>query len=92
VTAIMLALLLAGIAAVVFVVQPAHDEYARTRSDEEALRREIAREEDERGRLEMLSRGLEQDPRVAERVQRNQGAGKQGELRYVRPSESRPSR
>ena len=73
---IMLALLCAGIAALVFVVEPAHREYDGTRADENRLRKEIAREEEERGRLEVLARGLEDDPRVIERVQRNLGLGK----------------
>jgi hypothetical protein len=94
---IMLALLCAGIAALWFVVEPAHREHDETRRDENRLRREIAREEEERGRLEVLARGLEDDPRVIERVQRNLGLGKPGEIRYVRPTggaavESRPVR
>jgi hypothetical protein len=89
---IMLALLAAGIAALVFVVQPAHEEYDRTRRDEMHLEREIAREEAERLRLEILARGLEDDPRVIERVQRNLGAGKPGEVRYVRATTSRPAK
>ena len=89
---IMLALLCAGIAALVFVVEPAHREYDGTRADENRLRKEIAREEEDRGRYEVLARGLEDDPRVIERVQRNLGLGKPGEIRYVRPVDSRPVR
>jgi hypothetical protein len=88
----MLALLGAGIAAFVFVVEPAREEYGKTHQDEMHLRREIARAEEERERLEILARGLDDDPRVIERVERNLGAGKPGEIRYVRPSESRPAR
>jgi hypothetical protein len=80
----MIAILLAGIAAVVFVIGPAHAEYEGTRGDEERIRREIAKEEAERSRLEILARGLEEDPAVMERAARSQGAGKPGELRYVR--------
>jgi hypothetical protein len=92
VIAIMLALLLAGIGATVYVVHPAHEAYAHTRHEEERLKSEIAREEAQRSKLEILARGLEQDPRVIERVQRDQGAGKPGELRYVPATDSRQSR
>jgi hypothetical protein len=88
---IMLALLAAGIAAVILVVRPAHSEYTKTRHEEDRLRQEIAKEEDERSRLELLARGLDQDPRIMERVQRNAGAGKPGEIRYVRATDSRPA-
>lgn len=91
--AIMLALLIAGIAAVALIVQPAHDEYDRTRREEARLRRELAKEEAERTKLEILARGLDQDPRVIERVLRNQGAGKLDEVRYARAvQDSRPTR
>jgi hypothetical protein len=89
---IMLALLAAGIAALIFVVEPAHHEFERTRLEENHLRRDIAREEAERARLEILARGLDQDPRVIERVQRNLGLGKAGEVRYVRAAETRPAK
>jgi hypothetical protein len=89
---IMLALLAAGIAALIFVVEPGHQEYDRTHRDEMRLRREITREEEERSRLEILARGLDDDPRVIERVERNLGAGKAGEIRYVRAAESRPAK
>jgi hypothetical protein len=89
---IMLALLAAGIAALFFVVEPAHQEYDRTHRDEIHLRREIDRAEEERSRLEVLARGLDDDPRVIERVERNLGAGRTGEVRYVRPAESRPAK
>jgi hypothetical protein len=88
----MLALLAAGIASLIFVVEPAHQEYDRTHQDEMRLRREIAREEEERASLEVLARGLDDDPRVIERVERNLGAGRPGEVRYVRPPESRPAK
>jgi cell division protein FtsB len=89
---IMLALLAGGIAALIYVVQPAHEEYEQTHRDEMHLHREISRMEAERGRLEVLARGLDDDPRVIERVQRNLGAGKPGEVRYVRASTSRPAK
>jgi hypothetical protein len=89
---IMLALLAAGIAAFVFVVEPARQEWDRTHQDEMRLRREITRAEEERSRLEVLARGLDDDPRVLERVERNLGAGRPGEIRYVRAPESRPAR
>jgi hypothetical protein len=80
----MLVILLAGIASVVFVVRPAHEEYEGTRREEDRLRRDLEREEEERSRLEIVARGLDQDPGVIERVLRNQGAGRPGEIRYVR--------
>jgi hypothetical protein len=89
---IMLALLCAGIAAVVFIVEPAHREYSATHGDENKLRREIAHEEEERSRLEVLARGLAEDPRVIERVQRNNGLAKPGEIRYIRPADTRPAK
>ena len=89
---IMLALLAGGIAALVYVVQPAHEEYQQTHRDEVHLHREIEGLEAERSRLEVLARGLDDDPRVIERVQRNLGAGRPGEVRYVRASTSRPSK
>jgi hypothetical protein len=88
---IMLALLVAGIVAVMLVVRPAHAEYTKTRREEDRLRDDIARAEEERSRLEVLARGLDQDPSVIERVERNLGAGRPGEIRYVRVSESRPN-
>jgi hypothetical protein len=87
---IMLGLLAAGIAALIFIVEPAHEDYDRTHQHEMRLRREITRAEEERSRLEVLARGLDDDPRVIERVERNQGAGRAGELRYVRSPDSRP--
>ena len=89
---VMLALLAAGIAALIFVVEPAHQEYDRTRQHEMRLRREITRAEEERASLEVLAKGLDSDPRVVERFERNQGAGRPGELRYVRVPQSRPTR
>ena len=89
---IMLALLAGGIAALVYVVHPAHEEYEQTRRDEIHLHREIEGLEAERAQLEVLARGLEDDPRVIERVQRNLGAGRPGEIRYVRASTSRPAK
>jgi hypothetical protein len=80
----MLVILLAGIAAATFVVRPAHEEYEGTRREEERLRRAIAKEEEERSRLEIMARGLDEDPAVVERVMRNEGAGKPGEIRYTR--------
>jgi hypothetical protein len=75
---------------------PARSQARRTLEDEAALARRLEAA-DERGReLKVLAEGLEKnDPRVVERVLREQGAGKPGEERIVvvdGGGESRPGR
>jgi hypothetical protein len=85
-------LLVLGFAIVTTRLIPARRQAAKTLGDEAALVKRIQAHDEERKRLEALDAGLEKnDPRVLERLLREQGAGRHGEMRVVVEGSSRPS-